>query len=158
MLAGCGTTEESGPAFTCPQVVAIPNADRLTRFAGPGRDLTDVGFEADIAQLAGTCGQEEGVVDVALQIRFLAVRGPADEDRRAPFGYFVAIADKDQNVVLREPFETVIEFQGNATRAGVLAEIERRFPLAEGKTGADYVVYVGFALTHDEYEYNSQHR
>ena len=153
-LAGCGLTGESTPPPPCPRIVALDGADSLVQFAGSGRDLTDIAFEAEIAQLAGACSYDEDGIDVTLQLRFRAARGPADTDRRAAFSYLVAIADLDQQVLSRESFDTAIEFRGTATRAGTLEELEQRVPLAEGRTGADYVIYVGFELSREELEYN----
>jgi hypothetical protein len=153
-LAGCGLTGESAPPPPCPRIVALDGADSLTRFAGAGRDLTDIAFEAEIAQLAGSCSYDEEGIEVTLQLRFSAARGPADTDRRAAFSYLVAVADLDQQVLSREGFDTAIEFSGTATRAGILEEVEQHVPLAEGRTGADYVIYVGFEVSREELEYN----
>lgn len=157
-LAGCGTAGDTGPRFSCPRVVLVDDADRLTRFAGQGRDLTDVDFEAEIMQLAGSCGEDDGVIDVDLQIRIVASRGPADDDRRAPFAYFVAITDADERILARESFETAIEFPGNATRSGILERVAHRIPLPEGETGAGYAIYVGFELSREEFDYNRRRR
>ncbi|WP_119462122.1 hypothetical protein [Rhodospirillaceae bacterium SYSU D60014] len=153
-LAGCGLTGESAPPPPCPRIVALDGADSLTRFAGAGRDLTDIAFEAEIAQLTGSCSYDDEGIDVTFQLRIIAARGPADTDRRAAFGYLVAVADLDQQVLSREGFDTAIEFPGTATRASIIEEVERRVPLAEGRTGADYVIYVGFEVSREELEYN----
>lgn len=152
-LAGCGSDGDPAPP-PCPRIVALDGADSLTRFAGAGRDLTDIDFEAEIAQLAGSCSYDDEGIDVTLQLRFRAARGPADADRRAAFSYLVALADLDQQVLSRESFDAAVEFPGNTTQAGILEERELRVPLAEGRTGANYVIYIGFEVSREELEYN----
>jgi len=153
-LAGC--MQDAGPPLPCPRAVTVADAASLTRFDGTGRDLTDVLFEAEIAQIASACEYDEGVVDVTVQVQFVAQRGPADQQRRGDFAYFVAIADGEQTILARESFDAMIEFPGNRTRAGVVEELEQHIPLRADEPGAGYVIYVGFELTPDELAYNRQ--
>ena len=156
VLAGCTLFQEAGPPMPCPRAVTVADAASLTRFDGAGRDLTDVLFEAEIAQIASACEYDDGAVDVTVQIQFVAQRGPADQERRGDFDYFVAIADAGQTILARESFDATIEFPGNKTQAGVVEELEQHIPLAADEPGAGYVIYVGFVLTPDEVAYNRQ--
>ena len=83
-------------------------------------------FEAEIGDVAGSCGYDDDVLDVELRVQFIASRGPADEGRRADFRYFVAIARTDDTVIAREEFDSFIEFPGNQTRAARMLGISRR--------------------------------
>ena len=156
VLAGCALFQEAGPPLPCPRAVTVADAASLTRFDGAGRDLTDVLFEAEIAQIASACEYDDGAVDVTVQIQFVAQRGPADQERRGDFDYFVAIADAGHEILVRESFDATIEFPGNKTQAGVVEELEQHIPLAADEPGAGYVIYVGFVLTPDEVAYNRQ--
>lgn len=164
LLAGCETVNTiiagPGPPPPCPRVAKIEDASRLTRFQGTGRDLTDVAFEAEIGQIASACDYGSDSVDVALQIQFIASRGPADQQRRAPFTWFIAVARPDLTVPAggRQAFDSVIEFPGNQVRAAIEEQPEVEIQLQEGEVGRRYVVYVGFELTPDELEFNRRHR
>lgn len=151
-LTACSGDDSRPPP--CPVVVLARDADRLTRFEGSGRDLTDVVFETTIRNIDIACAYDDNEIEAALRLLFVVTRGPADTSRRAEFGFFVAIADREQNILAREPFELAADFPGNKTEVLLIDEIDPTIPLAEGKNGADYVIYVGLSLSRDEVDYN----
>ena len=159
LLAACASDE--GPKFACPPAVVIDDASRLTRFQGTGRDLTDVDFEASIEapSIACTFDEDDYAVQGDLQIRIVAARGPADDDRTARLTYFVAIARASgQRVIAREEFGLSVPFEGNRTRVVALEELSPTIPISSNETGSEYRVYVGFKLTPEELEYNRNAR
>jgi hypothetical protein len=151
LLAACAGDEAPPP---CPQVLRVPDAAKLVRFQGPGRDLTDVRFEAALTGVRLTCEYDDGVMEGLLEVTFEALRGPADRERLAPFAYFVAIATADKAVLAREVFELAVPFEGNRTRVTASEELTPRIPFKSGESVRDYVIYVGFSLTPDELRYN----
>ena len=130
----------------------------MVRFTGQGRDLTDVIFEARLEDVALICEYDDNVIEADMRVRILAVDGPADRDRVANFAYFVAIATRDRRIVAREEFALAVPFEGNRTRVLAVEEVSPRIPLLPGQSGADYVVFVGLALTPDELQYNRENR
>lgn len=156
-LGACSAFDRSPPP-PCPAVAQVPEAAELVRFNGQGRDLTDVLFEARIAGVALECDYDGNVVDSAMKVAIQAAHGPADLERQARITYFVAIATRDRKVLAREEFDLVIPFEGNRTRMTAIEEVSPRIPLGEGESGADYVIYVGLALTPEELRYNQENR
>jgi hypothetical protein len=140
----------------CPRAVVGENAGRLTRFNGAGKDPANVVFEAEVADLAGSCIYNDNSIEVDLQIQLVAGRGPAATDDKATFNYFVAVARTDKTILSRDGFDTVIELTGNQTRNEIVEELEQTIPLAEGETGANIVIVVGIVMTPDELEFNRQ--
>lgn len=151
LLQACAGGEPPPP---CPEAVRIVDASRMVRFEGAGRDLTDVQFEATLEGLRLSCGYDDAVVEIALEVSMAVLRGPANRSRLAPIRYFVAIADSDRNVLARETFDLEVPFEGNRTRILVTDEVAPRIPLAAGKSGADYRIYVGFSLTPEQLRHN----
>jgi hypothetical protein len=149
--AGCASRQ-----VACPQVLKVQDAERLTRFTGAGRDLTDVLFEAQVGEITGTCGLDEGAIDMTMNVNFLASRGPADRSRLADFAYFVAIVDADGAVLARQGFDSSLEFPEGRSRAGIVEELQQRIPNASGTP--HYTIYVGFALTPSELAFNRGQR
>ena len=152
LLAACASEEARPPP--CPVVVLAKDAGRLTRFQGSGRDLTDILFETTIRNADITCEYDDDEVETYLRLLFATTRGPADTTRKAEFRYIVAITDREQNILAREEFDLTAEFPGNRTEILLLDEIDQVIPLAEGKNGADYVVYIALNLSRDEVDYN----
>ncbi len=155
LLAACSGDDVPPP---CPEAVRVVDASRLVKFEGPGRDLTDVRFEAELQSVQLACEHDDGVVESTLGVTFQVLRGPADRERLAPLKYFVAIATRDKVVVAREEFDLGIPFKGNRTRVRVFEELTPRIPLKPDESGADYRIYVGFSLTREEMRYNRQNR
>jgi hypothetical protein len=143
--------------LSCPTVTRINLATRLTRFIPGGRDLTDVAFEAHIGGISGNCSADEKAIKVEMNAQFIATRGPADKSRKAPFSYFVAIANNNDDVLARQDFDTVIAFPGTQTRNGVEEQLDQLIPIKKGEQGSDYHIYIGFDLTPEEIAYNKAH-
>jgi len=138
----------------CPRAVVGENAGRLTRFSGAGEDPANIVFEAEIADLAGSCVYDDDSIEVDLQIQLVAGRGPAATDDNAKFNYFVAVARTDKTILSRDAFDTLIELPGNQTRNQTVEELEQTIPLAEGESGANFVIVVGIEMTPEELEFN----
>lgn len=153
--AACGGDEVKRPI---PQLVMLRDADRQVRFVGAGQDLTDVEFEAAIRSPVLACRYDDDAIDCLLTVNFVALRGPADDDRTARIVYFVGIADGTDRIVAREEFAVEVPFEGNQTTVSVVDEVEPRIPLEPGETGADYKVYLGLRLTPEELRYNQENR
>jgi hypothetical protein len=151
LLAACASEPETRP---CPQAVVLNDAGRQVKFNGVGRDLTDVLFEASIETGRLVCEYDDNVLDVDLQVRVVAARGPANSDRLANIRYFVAVASTDQTVLARESFDIAIPFPGNRTQVSGLEEIGQVIDLPAGRDGRHYRIYVGLELTPEELDYN----
>ncbi|WP_420345222.1 hypothetical protein [Pelagibius sp.] len=156
LLAACAGDEDA--PRPCPEVVLLSDASKQVKFSGQGRDLTDVLFEAEIEPGRVVCEYDDNTVDVDLQVRVVASRGPANSDRLANINYFVAVARADQTVLARESFDIAIPFPGNRTRVSGLEEIGQIIPLSQGEDGRDYRVYLGFDLTPEELQFNRANR
>ncbi len=157
LLAACASDEPPPP---CPQLQMLRDTDRLVKFVGEGRDLTDVEYEVAIRAPSLGCrfDADDNAVESLVTINLVALRGPADDDRRALVAYFVAIADRSGAIVAREEFEIAIPFEGNQTQIVAAEEVEPRIPLKAGETGSDYRIYVGLRLTPEELTYNRENR
>lgn len=152
LLAGCGATQEA--QRPCPSAVAVDDASRLTKFRGEGRDLTDVVFEAGIENLTYGCEYDDDAVDMVVTVSFVAGEGPANVTDSADFTYFIAVANSERQILARQDFPVSIPFEGNLTRVRLTETLEPRIPLKPGENGQTYRVFVGFALTEAELQYN----
>ena len=54
-VASCGVLGEK-KVYPCPKLYVLADAGSLVRFKpGPGRDITDILFEGNVADFTGTC-------------------------------------------------------------------------------------------------------
>lgn len=158
-VAGCGSTPE--PA-ECPPVSVISEAASLTRFApGRGRDLVDVDFRAELTDLRSGCiyAKEEGGASklvVAVAPALVTARGPANENRKADFQYFVSVVGRDADILNKQLFPVSVAFPGNSTRVDIVQDdppVSVDLPIAaEGEQY--YEILLGLQLSEDELRYN----
>lgn len=162
-LAGCSGQAKDDKV--CPRVAVLSDAGSLTRFApGPARNILDIDFEGEIADLATQCefpaGKGNRRVVMQLVPVFAISRGAANSDRNASFTYFVSVV-RNQDILSKQLFAVSTEFQGNRSRTVVEdgnPPISIEIPLPYRDAGFEYEVLVGFQLTPDELEYNKVSR
>ncbi len=155
------SSKDVAPA--CPRVAVLNGAGSLTRFApGPGRDLLDVDFQADMADLVSACRDKQApdgkpITVVALAPVLVANRGPANRDHQARFSYFVSVVDSGQQILTKQIFPIEIDFSGNRNRVVLRDDdppITVDVPNPKGVGARGYEILLGFQLTQDEIDYN----
>ena len=167
-LAACEATEELIPFSgkktvvpACPAVKFLQDADKITVFRqGPGRDITDIVYEADLTGFAGECEYvkdddifTEGVV--TLRVGFDIARGPADRNHKADLAYFVAVPEFYPAPEGKTLFKRRIAFPlGRNNVSFVDDEVEIRIPLTNDRKGPNFKVFIGFELTQDQLKLN----
>ena len=155
LVGGCGIFNRNKINFPCPPVAVPDEVGKLTKFRqGPGRDIIDMSFEAEITGYKGTCSYGRKGVSVDLTVIIEASRGPANRERRADFKYFVAVPKLFPLKAAKNTFDVQIAFPGNRTRGRLTDEVELKIPLKRDESGGRYEVFVGFQLNASELEYN----
>ncbi len=154
-IAACAGDPETAGPLGCPRVAIVAGAEKAVQFRpGGGRDLTDLASRAEIADFLGECDYDDDGVSVALRVRIVAERGPALTGNRVDYSYFVAVADRDQNLLASEVFAIDLTFAGGQNFAAVVEELEQVIPLASPQDGRRYQVLLGFRLTRDQLQFN----
>ncbi|MGB0684097.1 MAG: hypothetical protein ACPGOV_15430 [Magnetovibrionaceae bacterium] len=167
-LGACETFEQmtgqAPPPPPCPAISFLADASEITRFLpGPGRDLTDVVFTAEMARYAGGCGYDvddetgRGTLTIEMQVTFAVRRGPAEKQGQVALPYFVTVTDQDRNILNKAVMEGSVGFPGNRTTVQFIdAPVVLDLPIRDGIVGTDYKVFLGFQLTRDELDFNRQ--
>ncbi len=158
-VAGCSAG--GSVRLRCPTASIIGDAAQMTQFVdGPGRDLIDIQFDAEIEALASDCeyNRAQDRITTLTAVRIVVSRGPAAQSSEATLPFFVAVVDDNQRVLARERFESTLVFDPNRQRTGVVEEIEEVIPLPAGLSGANYEILVGFELTSDQLDFNRRRR
>lgn len=159
-LAGCKQKDDIG-APPCPKVAVLSDAAHLATFRdGPGRDLTDIKYEADIGRISGECIYKKNNTSVTVSMKLLitAKRGPADRDRLLDFVYFVAVVGAQSDILARREFPSQIEFAPEQPQVVTVEELEEIIKLKKDQPGSDFEVLVGFKLDHEQVERNRRAR
>ena len=161
-LSACSLFGEDELPPPCPEIAVLGDAASVTQFVeGPGRDLIDVLVEGDIADANGSCeydvDDETGIGTLAVEmvVSIELNRGPANRDRQADIGYFVAITDAERNILSKETFKATVPFPGNRNRLIWTDEpVYLGIPLKAKQTGKDFRIFLGLDVTRDELQFN----
>jgi hypothetical protein len=171
ILAGCESAPDLNPWANkhplpaCPRIQLLKDTDTITAYrAGPGRDITDIRFEADLKGFAGECEYvgKDGVysaVNVTLKVAFDITRGPAEKGRTIDVAYFVAVPEFYPKPAGRQDFTARVSFPENRNSIRIIdEEVEISIPLSATRKGPGSKIYIGFQLTPDQIEFNRQKR
>jgi len=169
-LASCDTTKElnpwaSYPVPPCPKVQLLGDTNIITAYrSGPGRDITDIRYEAEITGFEGNCEYigKKGIysaVKLVLKVNFEITRGPAERKRTLDFGYFIAVPEFYPEPSGRQNFNVRAKFPENRNTINIIdGEVEITIPLKKGRKGPGSEIYIGFQLTAEQLNFNRQKR
>ena len=65
----------------------------------------------------------------------------------------------EKNILNKGDFKVAVDFPKTRSRRLVTdAPIKLEIPIAKGQTGAEYGIFIGYQLTHEELQYNRSGR
>lgn len=163
LVAGCSSDDRSEQV--CPRAAVLSDAGSLTRFRpGPGRDILDIDFEAEVRDVIASCGfsTDKGARRVVLQVApvFVVSRGAANTDRSAEFTYLVSVV-RNAQILSKQTYTVAAQFSENRSRVILTDDnppIVVDIPLPYRAAEREYEVIIGFQLTAEELAYNRQWR
>ena len=153
-LAACANTDDNFPP-PCPTLTLLTDAGDLTRFAGAGRDVTDLALAARISAIGAKCSRD-GRSSVKATVNIIAdvARGPAFVGRVVDIPYFIAITEAGR-IIDKRNFVAHVEFPSNVSRVPFFGpEIDLSVAVSPEKNASVYKIFVGFSLTPQEVSYN----
>lgn len=162
MVAGC-SGDDSADLVPCPAARVLGEPSELTRFRdGPGRDPTDIQFEAKFMQVNGECSYDAdgGEIEIELNVVIDVLRGRANADGAASFSYFLAVVERDQQagsppaIQGRQEFPVQLSFASTRRNIRYTDVLGIKIPRPDARSVRGYVLYLGFALTPEELDFN----
>ena len=158
LAAACGILEKD-QRYACPAVFILQDAQNLTRFKpGPGRDITDIRFEAEIFDFRGQCNfdEDDGIwaVEVELLVQISVEKGPANRQREIELEYFVVLPAFEGKPRGKRIFTVKGQFEEGRTKLVYQDDVALNIPLKNPNDGGKIEVVFGFQLTPDELKFN----
>ena len=136
-------------AGPCPFVKVLYDAGRYHEFAGGQELASNVMYTGEIQCVSAGCEyRDDDPIKVRLNILFSLGKGPQASDDSRTYRYWVAVTDRNREVLAKEYFDLPVRFGGSA-RVDVTDEIEGIvIPRANMTTsGGNFEVLVGFDVT-----------
>ncbi len=146
-VAPLPSLRNAGP---CPFVKVLYDAARYAEFRNDEESSANAGYTGEIENITSTCAYKaDQPIRVGAQVLFALGRGPAASGRGKTYRYWVAVTDRNHEVIEKREFDLPIIFPANAERVSqveTLAGIV--IPRKDAKvSGANFEVLVGFDVT-----------
>lgn len=146
-------------AGPCPYVKSLYDAARYVEFTQGKEASADVGFTGEIEGISAGCAYKgDEPIQLAMQILFELGRGPQAQGDSKTYHYWVAVTDRNREVLAKQNFELKVDFPKGQDRVYHREELQNIvIPRATANTsGANFEVLVGFDVTPQMAEFNRQ--
>jgi hypothetical protein len=144
-------------AGPCPFVKSLYDAARFVEFKDAKEASADVGYTGEIQGISAGCAyKDDQPIRVAMEILFELGKGPAAEGRSKTFRYWIAVTDRNREVLAKQTFDMPVTFPAGQDRIFKREAVNNIvIPRAEAITsGSNFEVLVGFEVTPQMAEFN----
>jgi hypothetical protein len=137
----------SGP---CPFVKTLYDASRYVEFKDDREASANVGFTGEIQGISAGCEYKDNEpIKVAMDILFELGKGPQAGANSKTYHYWVAVTDRNREVIARQNFDLPVKFNPGQDRVYITDKVQQiTIPRGAATTsGANFEVLVGFDVT-----------
>jgi hypothetical protein len=143
----------------CPYVKVLYDAARDVEFRDAKEASAAVLYTGEIEGVSSDCAyHSDSPIHVAMNIAFSLGRGPLGDKPQKTYRYWVAVTDRNREVLAKEYFDLPITFPQGQDRVTVNQVVEDvTIPRAAATVaGNNFEVLVGFDLTPAQADFNRQ--
>ena len=146
-------------AGPCPYAKTLYDAARYVEFKDNREAAANVGFTGEIQGISAGCAyKDDQPIRMAMEVLFEFGKGPQAEGDSKTFHYWVAVTDRNREVLAKQSFDLPVSFpagQDRIFRREAISNIV--IPRASITTsGANFEVLVGFDVTPEMADFNRQ--
>jgi len=146
-------------AGPCPFAKTLYDAGRYVEFKNGQESSSAVGFTGEIQGVSAACAyKSDDPIRVNMNVLFELGRGPQAEGASKTFRYWVAVTDRNREVLAKKTFELPVSFPAGQDRVYKSENIEGIvIPRATATvSGANFEVLVGFEVTPETAAFNRE--
>jgi len=144
----------SGP---CPFVKTLYDASRYVEFKDAREASANVGYSGEIENISSGCEYKDAEpIKVMMDILFELGKGPQATSNQKTYHYWVAVTDRNREVIARQDFDLPVTFPAGKDRVTVTDSINN-IVIPRGSmttSGANFEVLIGFDVTPQMAEFN----
>jgi hypothetical protein len=137
-------------AGPCPCVKALYDASRYVEFKENREASANVGYTGEIQGISSGCQyKDDEPIRVTMDVLFEFGKGPQATDNTKTYRYWVAVTDRNREVIAKQTFNIPVKFQAGQDRLYVTDKVQTiTIPRgALNTSGANFEVLVGFDVT-----------
>ena len=146
----------SGP---CPFVKTLYDASRYVEFKDAREASANVAYSGEIQGISAGCEYKDNEpIKVVMDVLFELGKGPQATANSKTYHYWVAVTDRNREVIARQDFDLPVKFPEGKDRVYVTDSVANiLIPRGTATTsGANFEVLVGFDVTPQMAEFNRQ--
>jgi hypothetical protein len=146
-------------AGPCPFVKTLYDASRYVEFKENREASANVGYSGEIQGISAGCQyKEDQPIKVQMELLFEFGKGPQAQGSSKTYRYWVAVTDRNREVIAKESFDVPVKFADGQDRVYVTEQIkEITIPRATVTTsGSNFEVLVGFEVTPEMAAFNRE--
>jgi len=137
-------------AGPCPFVKSLYDAGRYVEFKDGREASANVGFTGEIQGISAGCQyKDDEPIRVSMDVLFEFGKGPQATENAKTYHYWVAVTDRNREVIAKKSFDIPVKFQPGHDRVYVTDKVNTiTIPRgALNTSGANFEVLVGFDVT-----------
>jgi len=146
-------------AGPCPYVKTLYDAARYVELKDNREAAAAVGYTGEIQGLSSACAyKSDDPIRVSMELLFALGRGPQATAPTKTYRYWVAVTDRNNEVIAKEYFNLPVTFPAGQDRVMVTDKINSIvIPRVKASvSGSNFEVLVGFDVTPQMAEFNRQ--
>jgi hypothetical protein len=146
-------------AGPCPFVKTLYDAARYVEFKGGQEASAAVGFTGEIQGVTAACAyKSDDPITVSMNLLFELGRGPTAEGSSKTYRYWVAVTDRNREVLAKQSFTLPVSFPAGKDRVFISEDVGGIvIPRATATvSGANFEILVGFDVTPEMAAFNRE--
>lgn len=144
-------------AGPCPYVKVLYDAARYTEFKDNEEASANVRYTGEIEGVSSTCEYKQtDPIKVQMAVLFSFGRGPQADSARKTYRYWVAVTQRNRQVIAKDYFDLPVTFPNGQDRTSKLDTIKQIvIPRAAASiSGENFEILVGFDVTPEMANFN----
>jgi len=144
-------------AGPCPFVKVLYDASRYVEFKGGKESAAATGYTGEIQGVSSGCAyKSDDPIKMQVEVLFSLGRGPEATETRKTYRYWVAVTERNKDVLAKEYFDLPITFPASGDRVYATEKLQTiTIPRADATTsGSNFEVLIGFDVTPEMAAFN----
>ncbi len=144
-------------AGPCPFVKVLYDASRYVEFKGGKESSAAAGYTGEIQGVSSGCAyKNDEPIKMQVEVLFALGRGPEATEPRKTYRYWVAVTERNKDVLAKEYFDLPVTFPAGGDRVYATENLQTiTIPRADIKTsGSNFEVLIGFDVTPEMAAFN----
>ena len=149
VLIGCNANNKLTYADACPKIGIVRDLAKQT-IEDNGQSL----FRVEIDQIRPRCSVAKQQITLVPNPQITALRRNRTVAPKAFTTYFVALANKDNEIIAKVIYPVTFEFEEYERRTYQMPSDEFTFKIPQGENAENYSVHIGLELDEKQYAQN----